>query len=172
MPLPPGAHQVRGQKNLIRLENGEVVTRSKALAMGARLQGYSSEYERLKSNRIKDKAGFWKPRAIRAINELDWENLYVDDGDPNRIRFSDRRYDDIPINYNPITPERVLRLGERVGYDVLTKSIREKIYLQELYWEGVGISGTSSERRSATERWLHRPQGLPDWFWWYHGIFS
>lgn len=166
MPLPPDAHQVRGQKNLVRLADGQIVTRSTALTMGARLEGYQSEYERKSSKRASDKTAFWKPRAIRAINEIDWEYLYIDDGDPDRVRFSDRRYDDIAPDYNPITPERVLAFGERIGYEALTKAVREKIYLQDLYWEGIQY------HNQASYRWRHRDEGLPDWFWWYHGVFS
>lgn len=163
MPLPTGAHQIKGQRNLIRLSNGRIVTRSTALSMEARRQGYSSEYERRKANQSADKVAFWKPRAIKAINRIDWEFMYVDDGDPNRLRMTDVRYDDIPPGYNPITPERVLAFGERIGYDKLTAAIREKEYIQDIWWRG--------DWETATERWEHRPEGLPDWFWWYHGIF-
>src|SRR5579859_2064620 len=120
MPLPPGAHQVKGQRNLIRLADGRIVTRSTALSMSARAEGYASEYERRKSRHATDSDAFWKRRAIKAINEIDWTFLYIDDGSPGRERLSDTRYDDMAPNHNAITPERVLALGERIGYEQLT----------------------------------------------------
>jgi hypothetical protein len=42
MPIPRGAHQVRGFPNRVRLSNGETVTRASALTMGAREMGYRS----------------------------------------------------------------------------------------------------------------------------------
>lgn len=121
-------------------------------------------FERLRARFARDKVAFWKPRAIKALNEIDWETLYGDDGAPDRVRLSDEEYDDMEIGYNPITPERVLALGERIGYDNLTAAIREKIYIQDLYWNG--------DENKATQRWLHRRDDLPDWFWWYHGYSS
>src|SRR4029077_1928238 len=121
--------------------------------------------EKIQSATSRDKEAFWKPRAIAAINEVHWETLYSDDGRPNRLRLSDPRYDDMPPDENPITGERVLALGERIGYDELTAAVREKIYMQDLYWE-------RNERDKATRRWLHRREDLPDWFWWYHGVSS
>lgn len=166
MPLPPGAHQVKGQRNLIRLADGRIVTRSTALSMSARAEGYSSEYERRKARRTTDTDTFWKQRAIRAINEIDWTFLYIDDGSPGRERLSDTRYDDITPDHNAITPERVLALGERIGYQQLTKMVREKKYIQDLYWE--------ADFDDATNRyldiWRHDTHKLPDWFWWYHGF--
>ena len=168
MPLPPGAHQLLGQRNLIRLEDGRVVTRSKALSMQARAEGYSSEYERRKERQAADKEAFWKPKAIKAINQVDWELLYMDDGSPDRERLSDPRFDDYHPDFNNITPERVLALGERIGYDKLTRFVREKIYMQDLYWGG--------DWDGATNRWMtvwhHDSEKLPDWFWWYHGYAS
>lgn len=42
MPIPKGAHQVRGNPNRVRLASGETVTRATALSMGARDMGYRS----------------------------------------------------------------------------------------------------------------------------------
>lgn len=121
-------------------------------------------FEKLRGRFARDKEAFWKPRAIQAANELPWELLYGDDGAPDRVRLSDEEYDDMDIGYNAITPERVLKLGERIGYDALTAAIREKIYIQDLYWQG--------DEDKASRRWLHRRDDLPDWFWWYHGYSS
>lgn len=120
-----------------------------------------SLFDRLRGRFARDKDAFWKPRAIKAINEIDWQLLYGDDGAPDRIRLSDEQYDDMEVGFNAITPERVLELGERIGYDQLTAAVKEKIYIQDLYWQG--------EEDKATSRWLHRRDDLPDWFWWYHG---
>lgn len=124
-------------------------------------------FERVRARFSRDKEEFWKPRAIAAVNEIDWQLLYGNDGEPDRIRLSDERYDDMPVGFNAITPERVLALGERIGYDNLTAAIREKIYMQDLYW-----SGDDRDRAKATERWLHRRDDLPDWFYWYHSYSS
>lgn len=117
--------------------------------------------ENIQARLARDKEAFWKPRAIAAINEIDWELLYVNDSDrPSQGGDVDDRTPD----FNAITPERVLALGESVGYDVLTAAIREKKYLQDLYWAG--------EENRATDRWLTHQDGLPSWFWWYHGVNS
>lgn len=133
-------------------------------------------FERLRGRFARDKVDFWKPRAIKALNEIDWQTLYGDDGAPDRVRLSDEEYDDMEVGYNPITPERVLALAEDkydrngnlirkgIGYDQLTAAIREKIYMQDLYWNG--------DTDKATNRWLHRRDDLPDWFYWYHGYTS
>lgn len=117
--------------------------------------------ERVRGRLAKDKNEFWKPRAIAAINEINWRLLYVDDSDrPSQGSDVDDRIPD----ENPITPERVLALGEVIGYDKLTAAVREKIYMQDLYW--------NNETDRATNRWLHHTEGLPSWFWWYHGVNS
>jgi hypothetical protein len=117
--------------------------------------------ERVGGRLARDKEEFWKPRAIAAINEIDWELLYVDDSyHPSQ----DGDVDDREPSFNRITPERVLALGEVIGYDKLTAAVREKKYLQDLYWD--------NETDRATSRWLHRTEGLPSWFWWYHGVNS
>jgi hypothetical protein len=84
--------------------------------------------------------GYWKPKAIALINDINF-----------------------PLFYGPEqTPEKVLALGEEYGYGKLVKALREKMYTQDLYWE--------DDKDGATNRWLHRDQNLPDWFWWYHGF--
>jgi hypothetical protein len=133
-----------------------------------------SFFERLRGLIARDKEAYWKSRAINAVNEVQWELLYGDDGAPDRVRLSDEQYDDVApgnnepgIGYNPITPERVLALGDRIGYEALAQAVRDKIAMQDLYWQG----GKRAETR-ATELWLHRRDDLPDWFWWYHGYSS
>lgn len=44
MPIPRGAHQIRGAPNRVRLASGEVVTRARALSMGAQGMGYRSHH--------------------------------------------------------------------------------------------------------------------------------
>lgn len=46
MPIPPGASQVPGNKNRIRLADGSIVTRSRARTLGARMEGFRSESDR------------------------------------------------------------------------------------------------------------------------------
>jgi hypothetical protein len=166
MPLPPGARGVSGQPNRVRLADGRIVTRSTALSIQARAEGYSSEYERRAERRAEDKRAFWRPRVIKLINRIDWEILYEDDGAPDRERLSNPLWDDQEIGFNAITPERVLELGEQVGYDRLAAALREKINLQDLYWNGAWDKATS---RWLTEVYQRDSQRLPDWFFWYHG---
>jgi hypothetical protein len=45
MPIPTGARQVPGSPNRVRLGNGEVVTRARALTMGAQDMGYRSNLQ-------------------------------------------------------------------------------------------------------------------------------
>jgi hypothetical protein len=44
MPIPIGAHTVRGNPNRVELSSGEVVTRARALTLGAQERGYQSHY--------------------------------------------------------------------------------------------------------------------------------
>jgi len=44
MPIPIGAHSVRGQPNRVTLSSGDVVTRARALTLGAQERGYQSHY--------------------------------------------------------------------------------------------------------------------------------
>jgi hypothetical protein len=63
MPIPYGAHQVPGQPNRIRLADGSIVGRGKALNMGAKEQGYRGHKEyRAKRNPAADAAHYdaWK----------------------------------------------------------------------------------------------------------------
>lgn len=46
MPIPPGARQVPGNPNRVRLADGTIVTRSRARTMGAQLEGFKNENQR------------------------------------------------------------------------------------------------------------------------------
>jgi hypothetical protein len=46
MPIPPGARQVPGSPNRVRLSDGVVVTRARARSMGAQLEGFRNENDR------------------------------------------------------------------------------------------------------------------------------
>jgi hypothetical protein len=45
MPIPIGAKTVRGQPNRVQLDDGTIVTRARALSMGAQHMGYRSNYD-------------------------------------------------------------------------------------------------------------------------------
>jgi hypothetical protein len=49
MPIPPGARQIPGNPNRVRLADGTVVTRSRARTLGAQMEGYASENQRRKN---------------------------------------------------------------------------------------------------------------------------
>jgi hypothetical protein len=110
-----------------------------------------------------DKDDYWKPKARELAKSIPWHILYVDDDGENSYFGSESPdVDDIAPNHNPINVNRVMAIGERIGYDVLTRALREKKYLQLLYW--------NQEEDRASFRWRHREGGLPGWFWWYHGV--
>lgn len=87
------------------------------------------------------KERYWKPKAVALINEINFPLFYGEDQ----------------------TPEKVLALGETHGYDKLVRNLREKMYMQDLYWE--------DDKTGATNRYLYnRDRSFPDWFWYYHGF--
>lgn len=45
MPIPLNAHQVSGQPNRVRLDDGSVVTRHQALNLGAQYMGYKNHID-------------------------------------------------------------------------------------------------------------------------------
>jgi hypothetical protein len=50
MPIPVGAHQVRGNPLRVQLSDGRQVSRASALTQGARDMGYKSHYEYRKNS--------------------------------------------------------------------------------------------------------------------------
>lgn len=54
MPIPVGAHQVPGNPNRVRLASGEIVTRYRALNLGAQQRGYESHRSYTNDQRERD----------------------------------------------------------------------------------------------------------------------
>jgi hypothetical protein len=75
MPIPPGARQVPGNPNRVRLADGSIVTRARARTLGAQLEGFRNENQRRHSPDRRDandkyfKAWAKTPAGKRAITQ-------------------------------------------------------------------------------------------------------
>jgi hypothetical protein len=82
------------------------------------------------------KREYWRPKALALIREIQFPLMYRI---PNRD---------------------ITDLGEEYGWDRLTKALRIKQQMEDLYWD--------NDRDKAHRLWLKRDADFPEWFWWYH----
>lgn len=87
--------------------------------------------------RVRDyKREYWRPKALALIDEVNF-----------------------PIFYGRSESD-VLALGDEYGWDTLTKNLRYKREMEDLWWDGY--------ERKAHQMYLDADDDFPDWFWQYH----